>query len=459
MRHHRDSSGREVMTRGGLVVRRTSGHTEDVLQVQDSAGNVLAFISADGVVSGDGGFQFPAFTTIQRNAIAQADRPTGVVIMNSDTDQLEMQIGTPAAPVWRSVGSLADEVNQAGPLASRPIPSAVPVGTVYFATDDLGGTLYRSNGSLWQKEAAPVLHAGQHAPGAADPIDYSRVHLVGTLAARPAASTSTNLFYFASDADGGTLYRSNGSAWVKIAAGLNDPRFSSRGTLAAIPPATTANTGAIYWAYDTQQLFISRGTAWEQIQTSPPIGTTFPPNPFPGMRASLLVQDDAIGSIPWDFVYRPDVDAGRPWLKLGGEPLRYLGPGDPGQPSGGYWIANNQTKYCFAPSNNTLSQAAGTRTVPLAGLWYWRATAAEMHGGQTYAPGVVLALNINGVDYTGSTGGLAGGDGGNVLTARVAVADGAPWHLRMVHYDSSGSDSVWVKAPEALLVPYRLAQQ
>jgi hypothetical protein len=49
-------------------------------------------------------------------------------------------------------------VIQAGTLGSRPAGSAVPAGTLYLATDDTGGTLYRSNGSSWVPLAAGVTH-------------------------------------------------------------------------------------------------------------------------------------------------------------------------------------------------------------------------------------------------------------------------------------------------------------
>lgn len=45
----------------------------------------------------------------------------------------------------------------------------------------------------------------------------------GLLSARPAASADNSRdLYFATDVDGGTLYRSNGSSWVQVAPGVND---------------------------------------------------------------------------------------------------------------------------------------------------------------------------------------------------------------------------------------------
>jgi hypothetical protein len=87
-------------------------------------------------------------------------------------------------------------------------------------------------------ELAPdAVGAGELAPGAVTAADisadsiaiddiaqsvWSSAHAAGTLAGRPAASSSNDGFlYFATDDNGGTLYRSNGSSWVKAAPGLS----------------------------------------------------------------------------------------------------------------------------------------------------------------------------------------------------------------------------------------------
>jgi hypothetical protein len=48
---------------------------------------------------------------------------------------------------------------QQGTLAARPTPAAAGDRALYYATDDSGGTLYRSNGSSWQQVGAPVNQA------------------------------------------------------------------------------------------------------------------------------------------------------------------------------------------------------------------------------------------------------------------------------------------------------------
>jgi hypothetical protein len=121
-------------------------------------------------------------------------------------------------------------VNRVGTLAARPAASALNNGSDYLATDLYGGTTFRSNGSVWQPKGAgataslaPALHADSHKPNAGDALDYSFVHLRGTLGSRPAASAGNrDLFYFAYDTNGGTMYRSTGSIWEKIGRGATE---------------------------------------------------------------------------------------------------------------------------------------------------------------------------------------------------------------------------------------------
>src|SRR5437867_753154 len=53
--------------------------------------------------------------------------------------------------------------------------------------------------------------------------------LVGTLAARPAASEANGRYYFATDQAGGTLYRDNGTAWVQVSPGVTSIAISPVG--------------------------------------------------------------------------------------------------------------------------------------------------------------------------------------------------------------------------------------
>lgn len=44
-------------------------------------------------------------TTTARNALATTDRPTGMIIWNTSTSQLEVNSGTPASPTWTAVNA------------------------------------------------------------------------------------------------------------------------------------------------------------------------------------------------------------------------------------------------------------------------------------------------------------------------------------------------------------------
>lgn len=68
--------------------------------------------------------------------------------------------------------------------------------------------------------------------------------LEGLLAARPAASGNSGNFYFATDEDGGTLYRSNGTDWNPVAPGVDVPAGTEvfHATLAASTSTFAAGT-------------------------------------------------------------------------------------------------------------------------------------------------------------------------------------------------------------------------
>lgn len=121
------------------------------------------------------------------------------------------------------------------------------------------------------------------------------VIMSGTLAARPAAATAGRL-YFATDDAGGTLYRDTGSTWVKLAAGLTEVladavipagvmRDSEHATdthaQALTGPITRLRTGTdagkpgggntegdVWWATDTNKLYVWDAAAWAQVHPS-----------------------------------------------------------------------------------------------------------------------------------------------------------------------------------------------
>jgi microcystin-dependent protein len=82
---------------------------------------VTAALRADGILTGLSGVVHGAYTTTQRNAIPAGQRPYGLTIMNTTTNQLEINKGTDAVPVWVGVGF-----------------DSLPVGTILPYTGDEG---------------------------------------------------------------------------------------------------------------------------------------------------------------------------------------------------------------------------------------------------------------------------------------------------------------------------------
>lgn len=186
-------------------------HDVGTLRVGDTSLQLLKFgsgefrmsgsVRTDGIVRALGGLYGGAFTTTQRDAIPTGSRPYGLVILNTTTNQYEWNQGTDPTPSWIPLGS----ITAAGLLGARPSPSVANAGQLYFATDDNGGTLYRSTGSSWVRIAKGLSSIAK-----------------GTLGARPAANAApAGQLYLATDDHGGTLWESDGSTWVKCGASVN----------------------------------------------------------------------------------------------------------------------------------------------------------------------------------------------------------------------------------------------
>lgn len=119
----------------------------------------------------------------------------------------------------------------------------------------------------------PIAHSASHSPGASDALNFPAINLSGTLAARPvAAAANAGLLYFATDDNGGTMYRSDGSAWTKISAAasammtwkgawgagipyvINDVVSYAGSSWIAIQAGTnqTPGVGSLYWNLTSQ---------------------------------------------------------------------------------------------------------------------------------------------------------------------------------------------------------------
>lgn len=111
-------------------------------------------LRTDGILRGLGGLYAGAFTTTQRDALASASRPYGLVILNTTTNRLEINLGSSTSPSWQPLGGGAVTF---GALGAIPAPATSNQNSFYFATDANGGTLYYSNGVTWT-QVAPGLN-------------------------------------------------------------------------------------------------------------------------------------------------------------------------------------------------------------------------------------------------------------------------------------------------------------
>lgn len=149
---------------------------------------------------------------------------------------------------------LGDVVHEQGLLAARPAAGARRIGSYYTATDVGTGTTYRTDGAAWNQIAGA---AGGNAPAnasyitvnaepnlSAESVFGAAINMVGTLAARPAASTDGRL-YFATDDVGGSFYRDNGAAWVRGSVGNAHAALHNAGGADVLAIDAAAATGSL----------------------------------------------------------------------------------------------------------------------------------------------------------------------------------------------------------------------
>ena len=230
-------------------------------------------------------------------------KPAGQTPSGTGVEALYRQVGIVTwdgakfTSVRQTVGGQIDltTINMTGTLAARPPATANNAGTTYFATDDDGGTTYRSNGSAWVQDAKGVAetavgvpHASTHLAAAGDALAWTTIHGYGTLASRPAPAASNNGYtYLATDVAGGSLYESNGSAWLAASAPSVTPNLHANshavnqpdalgwgsihgyGTLAGRPAPSAGNALYYYFASDAAggTMYQSTGAAWLQVGT------------------------------------------------------------------------------------------------------------------------------------------------------------------------------------------------
>jgi microcystin-dependent protein len=93
-----------------LANLRVGDPSIQLLQYGAAEARLSAALRTDGIFRGLGGIALAAFTTAQRDALTAAQRPYGLLILNTTTNRLEWNIGTPTSPVWQTIlqGTLPD---------------------------------------------------------------------------------------------------------------------------------------------------------------------------------------------------------------------------------------------------------------------------------------------------------------------------------------------------------------
>lgn len=104
-------------------------------------------LRTDGIIRALGGLYAGAYTTTQRDALTSAQRPYGLVILNTTTSRLEWNSGSDVSPNWQPLAQATTTI--VGTLASRPAANSVVSGTQFFATDQVSEWV--SNGTTWTR--------------------------------------------------------------------------------------------------------------------------------------------------------------------------------------------------------------------------------------------------------------------------------------------------------------------
>lgn len=109
---------------------------------------ITAALRTDGIVRGLGGIYAGTFTTTQRNAIPSGFRPTGLIILNTTTNQHEWNKGSDATPDWQPLGGDLANLPTAGQKAALVGSNGTPgSGNKYVTETGLAAALGGQIGS------------------------------------------------------------------------------------------------------------------------------------------------------------------------------------------------------------------------------------------------------------------------------------------------------------------------
>lgn len=98
---------------------RIGDGTIQLLKYGTAEARLSAALRIDGILRGLGGLYAGAFTTTARDAIPSGFRPYGLIILNTTANQIQVNLGTDAAPAWKPIG-----VDPAGTLTFAGQPAS-----------------------------------------------------------------------------------------------------------------------------------------------------------------------------------------------------------------------------------------------------------------------------------------------------------------------------------------------
>lgn len=196
----------------------------NVLRIGDASLQLLKYgtsefrmsgaLRTDGIMRALGGFYAGAFTTPERDAIPTGFHPYGLVILNTTTNRLEVNLGSDATPTWLPVGvDPAGSLTFAGQPANNYFISASRTGdtnprfriredgqhewgpgsgvTDTTLARSAAGVLQLGGVNLAKAGDAPTAHQTSHKPGGSDAIAMERAKATRSAAFSVPNSTLT----------------------------------------------------------------------------------------------------------------------------------------------------------------------------------------------------------------------------------------------------------------------------
>ncbi|MCB0878493.1 MAG: hypothetical protein KDC46_05880 [Thermoleophilia bacterium] len=193
---------------------------------------------------------------IARNSLDSSRiKPKGITA--SRLDDRAVTSRSMSMDAWRAIST-------SGLLAARPSAGSRPAGSFYFATDMLGGTLYQSDGYVWNR----VSSLGAEANISANSVTSSMLAPASVTSAELATNAVTSSELAAGSV--GSAEIADGSVTLaKIAAAVWSDRLAS-GTVVARPAASAANANSLYFASDDAGGTLARsdGASWTTVGRS-----------------------------------------------------------------------------------------------------------------------------------------------------------------------------------------------